>query len=252
MTNHIPFARHSVPSLVHVTIADMDNRSVASVVAREISLKPGLEMDGLHLNASPAFRKRRMFSICGDVIQADTASQNAKHGGDVARATSQVIAKRVALGLSAAFDPAQADHAEFERIIPEKVEAFAAAGMAMLRQSVQAHQQMLELASEEVIKTAGAMIEMTGCSGPAAFVDAPSKFARAWLSRAASGFMAVGALALASQAATMAPIRQTVVSNAERLRRLPTRRRASRTHCERMEFPSSHSYANKIASGHSE
>ena len=226
MTNHIPFARHGIPSLVHVTIADTDDQSAtaASVVANETLLEFGFEESGLQLDNPPAFRKPKMTSKSSDVSHADmmdgvliAAAQNSKHGGDMARATSQVIAKRVALGMAAAFNPLQADHAEFARIIPEKVEAFSTAGMAMLKQSGQASRQMIRLATDEVMTTARATIEMTSCSGPAALAEAQSRFARAWLSRAASSFIALGALALASQAATMAPVRQTVLANAERL-----------------------------------
>jgi hypothetical protein len=139
------------------------------------------------------------------------ATENAKHGGDIARAAGQVIAKRVALGIAAAFNPLQADHAEFARIIPEKVEAFSTAGMA--------RRHIIHLASDEVIATARATIEMTRCVSPAALAEVQSRFACAWFSRTASSWIALGALAMASQAATMAPIRQTVVADAERLDR---------------------------------
>jgi hypothetical protein len=147
------------------------------------------------------------------------ATENAKHGGDIARAAGQVIAKRVALGIAAAFNPLQADHAEFARIIPEKVEAFSTAGMAMLTQSGHARRHIIHLASDEVIATARATIEMTRCVSPAALAEVQSRFACAWFSRTASSWIALGALAMASQAATMAPIRQTVVADAERLDR---------------------------------
>ncbi len=78
---------------------------------------------------------------------------------------------------------------------------------------------MICLPTDEVTTTARATIAMTGCSGPAALAEAQSRFARAWFSRAASSFIALGAQALASQAVTMAPICQTVVANAERLGR---------------------------------
>jgi O-methyltransferase involved in polyketide biosynthesis len=228
MTNHIPFARHGIPSLVHVTIADSDGppATLSNVAASAIPLDFGLEERGLHLNKPPASRKSNMNPNSSDVSKADTmggvltaATQNAMHAGDIARATSQVIAKRVALGMAAAFDPLQADHVEFAQIIPEKVEAFSTAGMVMLKQSGQASRQMIRLASDEVMTTARATIEMVGCSSPFTLAEAQSRFARAWFSRAASSFIALGALALASQAATMAPIRQTVVANAERLGR---------------------------------
>jgi O-methyltransferase involved in polyketide biosynthesis len=228
MTNHIPFARHGIPSLVQVTIADTDGQpgTLSSVAVKETPLEFGLEEKSLHLNGPPASWKPKMTSNSGDVSSADTmgglltaATQNAMHGGDIARATSQVIAKRVALGMVAAFDPLRADHVEFARIIPEKVEAFSTAAMVMLKQSGQANRQMIHLASDEVMTTARATIEITDCSSPAALAEAQSRFARAWFSRAASSFIAMGMLALTAQAAAMAPIRQTVVSNAERLGR---------------------------------
>ena len=228
MTNHIPFARHGIPSLVHVTIAEMDGQlaTLSSVAASAVPLEFSLEEKSLHLNGPPASRKPKMTSNNGDVSSADTmggvltaATLNAMHGGDIARATSQVIAKRVALGMVAAFDPLQADHVEFARIIPEKVEAFSTAGMVMLKQSNQVNRQMVRFAYDEVMATARATIEMAGCSSPATLAKAQSRFARAWFSRAASSCIALGMLALTAQAAAMAPIRQTVVANAERLGR---------------------------------
>jgi O-methyltransferase involved in polyketide biosynthesis len=55
--------------------------------------------------------------------------------------------------------------------------------------------------------------------GPAALAEAQSKFARAWFNRVTSRFIAMGMLAMASQAASMAPTHQTVVNNMERIGR---------------------------------
>jgi hypothetical protein len=52
---------------------------------------------------------------------------------------------------------------------------------------------------------------------PAAWAEAQSRFARAWFSRATSSLNMMGMLMLTAQAAAMAPIRQTVAANAERL-----------------------------------
>ena len=76
-----------------------------------------------------------MTSTNGDISSADAlsnilaaATQNARHGSDIAFAAIQIIAKRVGLGVTASFDPLQADHVEFAQMISEKVEAFSAAG----------------------------------------------------------------------------------------------------------------------------
>ncbi len=228
MTNHIPFARHGVPSLVHVTIANPNGQPAArsSIEAKETPLEYGLEEKRLPPEEPLTFRNPQMASNSDKASSADTmdgvlsaATQNAVHGSDIATATHQVIAKRVALGMAAAFDPLQGDHVEFARIIPEKVEAFSTAGMVMLEQSAQTSRQVIRLASDEVMATACATIEMTGCSSPTALAEAQTRFARAWFGRATSSFITMGMQVLASQAAAMAPIRQTVVANAERLGR---------------------------------
>jgi O-methyltransferase involved in polyketide biosynthesis len=103
--------------------------------------------------------------------------------------------------------------------VPEKVEAFSSAGMVMLKQSGHAGRQMLRHASDEVMTTARAAIEMTACSNPAALMEAQGRFARAWFGRAASRWVAMGLGAIEAQSAAMALIRQTVVANAERLGR---------------------------------
>jgi Phasin protein len=224
MTNHIPIARHGVPSLVHVTMANAAFLSTpnTNTIAGETSSTSGHEEYGS--KNLTTFKEPQMAATNGNVSNADTANgimamarENASRGNDLAKATTRIIAKRVALGLAAALDPIHADRVEFARMVPEKVEAFSAAGMVMLNQSGEASRQMMRLASEEVMTTACATIEMTGCSSPVAWAEAQSRFARAWLSRVTSSFNTMGMLALTAQAAAMAPIRQTVVANAERL-----------------------------------
>jgi hypothetical protein len=228
ITDHIPFARHGIPSLVQVTIDDAHSRSAAcaSRVAGAIPLPSNLAQNGLIRSDKPTVRKPEMSVQSSHVSHTEklggvltVAARNARHGGDIARATGQVIAKRVALGVAAAFNPKQADHAEFARMIPEKVEAFSSAGVAVLEQTSEASRQMIRLASDEVMTAARATIELIGCSGPAALAEAQGRFARAWFRRQAANVMALSALALATQAASMAPIRSTVVANAERLGR---------------------------------
>lgn len=147
------------------------------------------------------------------------ATQNAGCSGDIAIATTQVIAKRVALGMAATVNPLRANRGEFSRMVLEKVEAFSTAGMAMLKHSGQANRKMMRFASDEVMTTARATVEMAGCSSPAALTEAQSRFAYAWFARATSSWIAMGIRAFEAQAAAMAPIRQTVVANAERLGR---------------------------------
>jgi Phasin protein len=103
-------------------------------------------------------------------------------------------------------------------MFPEKVEAFSTAGMVMLKQSGQAGRQMMRFASDEVTTTVRATIEMSGCFSPVALAGAQSRFARAWFDRATSSWIAMGIRAFEAQSAAMAPIREAVIANAERLR----------------------------------
>ena len=147
----------------------------------------------------------------------DAAARNADAGNDIAVAAGQIIAKRIALGMAAALDPMAADHAEFGRMMPEKMEAFSAAGRIMLEQSNQVGWELSRLASDEVMTTARATLAMAVCADPVTMAEAQGQFALAWFNRAATNFFAMGILALGVQQAAMMPIQQTVAANAERL-----------------------------------
>jgi hypothetical protein len=145
------------------------------------------------------------------------ATENAGRSSDLVMAAGQIVAKRVALGVAAAVDPLRADHAEFGRMVPEKMEAFAASGMAMLGQSSDAGFEITRRASDEVMNVASATLEMAACSNPMALAEAQGKFALSLLNRAAANMIAMSMLALRAHDAAMAPIRETVEANVERL-----------------------------------
>jgi hypothetical protein len=191
LISHMPYFRHEVPSLVHVSLA---TQTPASNVI--------------------SFRKTLMTTLKG-VLNA--AARNAGASNEIAIAAGQIIARRVALGMAAAFDPVGADHAEFGRMMPEKMEAFSAASRIMLERSNQAGFEITRLASDEVMTTARATLAIAGCANPVEMAEAQSQFALAWFNRAASNFFAVGMLALGVQQAAMVPIQQTVAANTERL-----------------------------------
>ncbi len=149
----------------------------------------------------------------------DAATRNAGSSNDLAMEAGQIIARRVALGMAAAFDPMGADHAEFGRMVPEKMEAFSAAGNIAFEQTNQAAWAIARLASDEIMTTARATIAMATCGSPVAMAEAQGQFALDWFNRAATNFFAVGLLALGVQQAAMAPIQATVAANTERLGR---------------------------------
>ena len=147
----------------------------------------------------------------------DAATRNAGTSNDIAIAAGDIIAKRVILGIAAALDPMRADHAEFTRMMPEKMEAFSAAGLIMLEHSNQFGWECSRIATDEVMTTARATLAMTGCATPMAMAEAQGQFALAWFNRTATNFFAMGMLALGAQQAAMVPIQKTVAANTERL-----------------------------------
>jgi O-methyltransferase involved in polyketide biosynthesis len=193
MVHHLPFIRNEVPSLVHVALA---SETVVS-------------------NITP-FRKNPMASLTNVF---DAATRNASSGSKLTGAASQIIARRVALGVAAVFDPVQADHAEFGRMVPEKMKAFSAAGMIMAQQAALAQEQISRFAFEAMKIATGATFTIAGCGSPAAMAETQRRFAATWFEKTASNFMELGVLALDAQKAAMTPFQQTVASNAERLGR---------------------------------
>jgi O-methyltransferase involved in polyketide biosynthesis len=196
MMGHFAVARHGVPSLVHVT---PQRTEAGDLVAPE----------------NPKHRSFSMPSTRRD--PSALALHNMSCGGDIARASRHVITKRVTLGVQAALRPHRADHAEFARIIPEKVEAFSAAGKVLVQKSGEASRQILKDVSLEVTAAARAVAAMSRCANPADLAIAQGTFASAWMGRATSRFIEMGMFAMSAQAAALAPIRETVVQNSERL-----------------------------------
>jgi hypothetical protein len=149
----------------------------------------------------------------------NVAARQAGTSSDLAVAAGQVIAHRMVMGMAAALDPSQADHAEFGRMVPEKMEAFAAAGLILLEKSGDASQQMSRLATDAIASTTRAGLEMADCATPMALAEAQGRFAMACFDQAASAFIRMGMLALGAQEAAMAPIHKTVAANTKRLNR---------------------------------
>jgi hypothetical protein len=220
LIKQMPVVRHAVPSLVHLSMkAGTGGNTVISepVVFGGASTSSVQATGGPHC---PSARRSEMNAIAPNETLSGVMAAATRHAGDhsdLAVAAAGVVAKRVALGLAAAFDPLSANHAEFERMVPEKLEAFSAAGLIMLKTSGEASLQMTRLASDAAVTTATATMAMTRCSTPAALLEAQRLFAVGWFERAASAFAAMGMLTLGVQAAAMSPIRQTVTANAKRL-----------------------------------
>ena len=149
----------------------------------------------------------------------EVATRNASSSSDIAIGAGQIIAKRVALGMAAAFDPMRADHAEFGRMVPEKMEAFSAASMIMMQKASQAGEQITRFASDAIAAATRASVAMAESRSPVALAETQGRFAMAWFEQAAANFMAMGMMALGAQQAAMVPIQETIAANTERLGR---------------------------------
>lgn len=147
------------------------------------------------------------------------AGRNASTGGELALASGQVIATRVALGMAGITDPVNADHRELARILPEKAKAVSAAGAVLLQRSGQIGQQATTFAVNELMATARATMAMAACRSPAALATSQSNFALGWWGRVMSQSIALSAMAVRSQREAMAPFHQAATANARRLGR---------------------------------
>jgi len=201
----IPFLRHEVPSLVHVTIPEAACRSSVpdTEAIKSAEPAPSEECD-LDIKAT-----------IGGVFAA--AGRKSGQDCDLIIAVGNVIAKRIALGMACALEPQRVDDDEFAGIVPEKVEAFTNASMIMLERSADAVGQLSRLAYDEAMATTRATIAMTTCASPTALAKAQTSFVLGGFDRASANFAAMGMLALKAQNAAIAPIRKSVHANVERL-----------------------------------
>jgi hypothetical protein len=147
---------------------------------------------------------------------ATAATRAALTGVALAQATGHVVAKRTALGLAAMANPAQAA-AESERIVPEKMAAFRASAIVLMRYSGEIAEQAMRFAAYEMVNATDAASDLARCRTLAAAIAVQSRFGTAWLFRAFSHSIALGALATRSYAGVMTPVHRVAVRNSRRL-----------------------------------
>jgi hypothetical protein len=148
---------------------------------------------------------------------ASTTAHASLKGAALAQAAGHVAAKRTALGLAAIANPADANQAEFSRIVPEKLAAFRGSAAAAIRCSGELAEQVSRFASSEIATATAAAADLARCRTPAAAIAIQSRFATAWLLRALSHSIAVGALVMRSYGEVMTPVHRVVIRNSKRL-----------------------------------
>lgn len=163
----------------------------------------------------PVNRALRDVAKIGDTL-ADVATSQGEHG-ELALASGDVVARRMALGAAAMVDPLNADHAEFARMLPEKAQAFSDAGLVLLQRSAAAVQQVARFAVNELALAMRATTALTACRTPADLAAAQARLVTAWFGRAVTQSIELNAMAVRSQAAMLAPVHRAATANAKRL-----------------------------------
>jgi hypothetical protein len=158
----------------------------------------------------------RATRAAGDALAA--AGLSSRTAGEMLMAAGEVIGARVALGTVAMLNPAIADHAEFAKMLPEKTEAFAAAGTILTDRSMRAARYVAQAASNELSIAAAACSALVTCADPARALSLQTEYAAGWFGRTVALSMRLGAMALQAQGAAMGPVHRTATDNARRLR----------------------------------
>jgi hypothetical protein len=114
-------------------------------------------------------------------------------------------------------DPANADRAEFSRMMPEKIAAFSASGLALYRWASDVAYQVARTTGDEAANLARASTELALCRTPAAAVAVQTRFAIGWCERALSQLLAGSALAMRSHGTMLTPLHRAATSNDRRL-----------------------------------
>jgi hypothetical protein len=147
------------------------------------------------------------------------ATATTRKGNELAVASGEVIARRMALGAAAFADPMSADHVEFSRMIPEKMAALSAVAAVLQQRSTAVIAEMTRFAGSEATISLRAAGELALCRTPAEIAAAQSRFVVDWFARAVSQSLALGGLAMSAGGAMLAPVHRAAIDNAKRLRR---------------------------------
>jgi hypothetical protein len=147
-----------------------------------------------------------------------TATATTRKGNELALASGEVIARRMALGAAAFADPLTADHVEFSRMVPEKMAALSAVAAIVQRRSTAVIAEMARYAGSEATIALRAAGELSRCRTPAEIAAVQSRFVLGWFSRAVSQSLVLGGLAMSAGGAMLVPVHRAATDNAKRLR----------------------------------
>jgi hypothetical protein len=150
---------------------------------------------------------------------ARTAAGTALDGGEMMRASGDVIAARMDIMARGLADPMRADLKELALMGTEKVEALSASAAVAGRALSDVMTTIGRDAAAEAETASRALAAMSSASSPAAAAAIQMTWALGWWSRAAGQALAANTRLLKAQADALAPLHRAAVDNAKRLKR---------------------------------
>jgi hypothetical protein len=162
-------------------------------------------------------RKRRADHLRRLSMLARDAGKSALANAELSSASGQVIARRMALGVSALAVPGSGDHAEFARMVPEKMEALASASVAVTRLSMKTMADNAKGSADDAASASRAMMDMAFCGSPAAALAVQSRIMNQWFLRGYGQSVAWLATGVKLQRALLRPFHLAATRNARRL-----------------------------------
>lgn len=151
---------------------------------------------------------------------ARTAGDIALDGGEMLRASSDVIAARLDILARGLADPTRADLKELSLMGSEKVEALTASATAAGQALSQVSLTLGRDALNEAAIASRAFSAMAVAKTPAAFATAQMTWAMGWWDRASAQALTANTRLLKAQADALAPLHKAAVANAKRLKRV--------------------------------
>jgi hypothetical protein len=151
----------------------------------------------------------------------DPGATLAAAGSELMVASGTVIALRAAMGVRGLADPANADHGELARLLPEKSEAISAASMILLQQAGEAAHRAMLFALDELSAAADATKKIAACGDPSALAALQGNLALATFGRVMAQSIALATLAMGAQQAAILPFHRAATANAKRLTATP-------------------------------
>jgi hypothetical protein len=147
------------------------------------------------------------------------AAATAARSAELAMASAQVVAARLALMGGAPAVAGVDAAAEIARMTPEKIEAFTAAGAAMAGHMGTMAARGARAIADEGAHAVQACADLAAARSPMEVALAQGRYLTAMLARASTGAVAMTALATRLQADALSPIHRTATANARRLGR---------------------------------